>query len=92
MRILVDFKNWGEAEVFKHEDPSVQSLSYLENGAYLYWYVKELLVGCIIVIVTTLQKNSQWNSRIMFKLRVNNGEDKVYTISSKSSTTGMEMP
>ena len=32
--ILLDFKNWGDAEVFKHKDPrvSVWSLHYLENG------------------------------------------------------------
>ena len=28
----MDFKNQGEAEVFKHEDPKVWSLTYLENG------------------------------------------------------------
>ena len=32
MRIFVDFKNRGKAEVFKHEDPGAWSLTYLENG------------------------------------------------------------
>ena len=31
MRILVNFKNLGEAEVFKHYDLSAWSLSYLGN-------------------------------------------------------------
>ena len=31
-RILMDFKNWGEAKVFKHQDLSAWSLSYLKNG------------------------------------------------------------
>ena len=28
----MDFKNRGEAEVFKHKDPRAWSLTYLENG------------------------------------------------------------
>ena len=28
----MDFKNRGKSEVFEHEDLSVQSLSYIENG------------------------------------------------------------
>ena len=28
----MDFKNRGEAEVFKHEDPRAWSLTYSENG------------------------------------------------------------
>ena len=31
----MDFKNRGEAEVFKHEDQSARSLSYLENGGVI---------------------------------------------------------
>ena len=31
----MDFKNQGEAEVFKHEDTRAQSLTDLENGVYL---------------------------------------------------------
>ena len=32
MRIIVDFKNQGEAKVFKHKDPRARSLTHLENG------------------------------------------------------------
>ena len=32
MSIFVDFKNRGEAEVFKHEDMRAWSLTDLENG------------------------------------------------------------
>ena len=32
MSIFMNFKNQSEAEVFKHKDMRVQSLSYLENG------------------------------------------------------------
>ena len=32
MRIFMDFKNRGEAKVFKHKDPRAWSLTYLENG------------------------------------------------------------
>ena len=35
MRIFVDFKNWGEAEVFKHKDLRAWPLSYLEDGGIL---------------------------------------------------------
>ena len=31
MRIFVNFKNRGKAEVFKYEDLRAQSLTYLEN-------------------------------------------------------------
>ena len=35
-KIFVDFKNRGKAEVFEHEDPRAQSLTYLENGVSNY--------------------------------------------------------
>ena len=45
MRIFVDFKNRGEAEVFKHEDPSARSLSYLENGGVFILICKGFTCG-----------------------------------------------
>ena len=43
----MDFKNQGEAEVFKYEDTRVRSLTYLENGMYLYSNVDKVIVGFI---------------------------------------------
>ena len=42
---LRDFKNRGEAEVFKHEDPSARSLSYLENGGVFIVICKGITCG-----------------------------------------------
>ena len=41
----MDFKNRGEAEVFKHEDPSARPLSYLENGGVFIVINKGITCG-----------------------------------------------
>ena len=41
----MDFKNQGEAEGFKHEDPSARSLSYLENGGVFILICKGITCG-----------------------------------------------
>ena len=41
----MDFKNRGEAEVFKHEDLSARSLSYLENGGVFIVMCKGITCG-----------------------------------------------
>ena len=43
----MDFKNQGEAKVFKCKDPRVQSLSYLEKGVYLYC-VNKVIMGLYV--------------------------------------------
>ena len=47
----MDFKNRGEAKVFKHKDTRAWSLSYLENGVYLYCNMDKVVVGLFITIM-----------------------------------------
>ena len=39
------FKNRGKSEVFEHEDLSVQSLSYLENGGIFILICERFIFG-----------------------------------------------
>ena len=50
-RILADFKNRGEAEVFNQGDPSEWSQSYLENGISVASSFGQLKHDCIYCIV-----------------------------------------
>ena len=48
----MDFKNRGEAEVFKHEDPRAWSLTYLENGGiFILKRSEAVVVGFIMLFV-----------------------------------------
>ena len=54
----MDFKNRGEAEVFKHEDPRAWSLTYLENGGVFILKRSEGSCGfyyMLFVIITSMK-------------------------------------
>ena len=54
----MDFKNRGEAEVFKHEDPRVRSLTYLENRGIFILQCRQSNCGfyyMLFVMITSMK-------------------------------------
>ena len=54
----MDFKNRGEAEVFKHEDPRARSLTYLENGGVFILQRRQSNCGfyyMLFVMITSIK-------------------------------------
>ena len=54
----MDFKNRGEAEVFRHEDLRAQSLTYLENGGVFILQRRQSNCGfCKLFVMITSMKH-----------------------------------